>query len=141
MLQKTLTGAALSLYVNGIPFGVATGISWRTNAGRKPLYGIDSVLPFELAPGAQGVTVEIECYRLRGDGGLEGRGLAVPDSKIFKEKYIDILVIDRLTGLAIFRIDQAAVNSQSWRVNEKGVMQGNFELEGIEWENESFQSH
>ncbi len=141
MLQKTLAGAALSIYINGIPFGVATGISWQSSAGRRPLHGIDSVLPYELAPGAQSVTVDIECVRLRGDGGLEGRGLAAPDAKVIKEKYIDILVLDRLTGLAIFRIDQAAVNSQSWRVSEKGVLTGNFEIEGMEWENESFQSH
>jgi len=66
--------------------------------------------------------------------------LAAADSSVIKEKYIDVLILDRLTGLAIFRMDTAAVNSQSWRVSEKGVLTGNFEIEGIEWENESFQS-
>lgn len=140
MFQKTISGASLKLYINGIPFGIASSISWKTNAGRKPLYGIDSVLPFELAPGAQAVTGTITCTRLRGDGGLEGRGLSAPDHFIALEKYIDILIIDRVTGLTVLKVDKAAINTQSWQATARGLLEGNFEWEGMEWENESIHS-
>lgn len=141
MNQKALAGAALAIYINGEPFGIATGISWDSSAGRQAIYGIDSVTPFELAPGAQSIKANISCYRIRGDGGLEGRGVAAPDKKIALEKYIDILVLDRLTGLPILKINSAAVNSQRWSVNARGMLEGNFEIEGLDWENESMAPH
>lgn len=137
MFQKSISGSSLALYINGRPFGTCTGISWETNAGRQPLYGLDSPLPFELAPGAQAVTARISCIRLRNDGGLEGRAIAAPDSKIALEKYIDVLVLDRVTGTAVFKINQAAVNNQSWDVRAGGILEGSFEIEGLDWENEA----
>ena len=137
MFQKTITGAALAIYINGKPFGVCTSFSMETNAGRQPIYGLDSVIPYELAPGAQAVTARFTCNRLRNDGGLEGRSIAAPDSKIALEKYIDILVLDRLTGAAVFKINEAAVNNQSWSVSAGGILEGTFEVEGLDWENEA----
>lgn len=137
MFQKTITGPGLKVYINGIPFGIAKSISWATNAGRKPIYGIDSVQPIELIPGQQLVSGSISLLRLHNDGGLEGRNIAAPDRYIALEKYIDILVIDRLTGQPVLKVDQAAVNAQNWSVNEKGLLEGNFDWEGLDWENES----
>ena len=55
MQAKTLTGASLKVYINGAPFGVATGISWNTGSGRREIFGLDQVSPWELAPGAQNI--------------------------------------------------------------------------------------
>ena len=141
MFQRSISGAGLKLYINGIPFGICTSINWASNAGRKPLYGIDSVLPHELAPGAQAVTGSIACMRLHNDGGLEGRGIAVPDSKIMLEKYIDIMLVDRVTGKPVLKVDRAAVNNQSWSVSARGLLEGTFQWEGLDWENENVFSH
>lgn len=32
MFQKTISGANLKLYINGIPFGIASSLSWGSNS-------------------------------------------------------------------------------------------------------------
>lgn len=130
------TFAACKLYINGKPFGVAVSFSWSTNSGRRGLYGIDTPLPFELAPGSQAVTGRIEVIKTRLDGGLEGRGLAAADNSIHLEKYISILLVDRVTDEQIFWCQNAAVNAQAWSVSARGILTGSFDFIGLSWENE-----
>ncbi len=136
---KATIGAGFKLYINNRIFGIATGFEWSSEAGRKAIYGLDSVNPFELAPGANSVRGKVDCIRIRLDGGLEGRGIAAPSNgqDILSEKYISIVLVDRLTDTVVFRCDQCAVQSQSWRTDTKNIMRGNFSFLGIEWSNEA----
>ncbi len=137
--SKSTTGAGYKLYINNRIFGVTTGFEWSSEVGRRPIYGLDNVNPFELAPSVNSVRGKVDCVRIRLDGGLEGRGITAgsTDQDIISEKYISIVLIDRLTDTVIFRCDQCAVQSQSWRVDAKNVMRGNFSFLGIEWSNEA----
>jgi hypothetical protein len=137
MTSQAIPFSSVKLYINGKPFGIATSFSWSTNAGRKSLYGIDTALPFELAPGSQGTTGRMSVIKTRLDGGLEGRGLAAVDHAIVLEKYISILLVDRITDEQIFWCKDAAVNSQAWQVNLKGFIEGSFEFTCLNWENEA----
>ena len=139
-IAKTLTGASLKLYINGRPFGIATSIEFSVDSGRRQIFGLDQVTPFELAPGASRITGRIECNRLRQDGGLEGRGLATPDKWIMFEKYISIMLVDRLTDSIVLKVDQAAVSDQSWSIVSKDVMKGTFSFMGMGWSNEASES-
>ncbi len=139
-MSAVLTQARLKLYINGIPFGIATEFGWQSSSGRRQLYGIDSVTPFELAPGGQSVTGNISCLRLTLDGGLEGRNIAAIDSRLTTEKYISILLLDKLTDTPVFWCPEAAVNSQRWSVNSRGILTGSFDFMGIGWENEAIAS-
>lgn len=135
--SSALTGASLKLYINNRVFGIVTGFEWTAEDGRRPIFGLDQNVPFELAPGAQTVTGRVDCLRARQDGGLEGKAVVAPDSDLLLEKYISILLVDRLTGSVVFRCQQAAVNTQTWRVETRGVMKGSFTFTGIDWSNES----
>lgn len=135
--SSALTGASVKLYINNRVFGIVTGFEWTTSDGHRAIMGLDQNTPFELAPGSQTVKGRVDCIRARQDGGLEGRGVAATDFDLLLEKYISILLVDRLTGAVIFRCDQAIVDNQNWRVENKGLMKGSFTFEGLQWSNEA----
>lgn len=137
MIQKTITSAGLKVYINGIPFGIATSVSWQSDQNKKPIYGIDQVSPFEITPGPQLISGTITCTRIHGDGGLEGRGISAPDERVSIEKYISIFIMDRITGLPVLFIPEATVNSQRWSATARGLLEGSFDFIGLEWQNEA----
>lgn len=134
---KALAGAGLKLYINNRLFAIATGFEWRSEGGRRAIYGLDQVNPIELAPSVSTVTGTVECLRIKLDGGLEGRGIVTSDANMLLEKYISIVLIDRLNDTVVFRCENAAVNTQQWKVNSKGLLAGSFTFQGITWDNES----
>ncbi len=94
-------------------------------------------MPFELAPGAYSVKGTIEFTKVRSDGGLEGRAIAVSQNNILLEKYIQITIVDRATDVVIFRSDHAAITGQQWTASAKTLMSGSCSFECIDWANES----
>lgn len=141
MHQKELTGANLKIYINGVPFGIATRVSWSINPNRRPIYGLDKSTPFELAPSTQSITGTMSVLRLRKDGGLIGRGIVASDRNLEREKYINIVIVDKATDSIVLKIDDAAVGNQNWEVGAKGILEGSFEWEGLEYTDESSQGH
>ena len=134
---NSAVGAGLKLYINNRVFGIATGFEWATNSGRRAIFGLDNVNAIELAPASNSVTGKVDCIRIKLDGGLEGRGIAANDDDILSEKYISIVLVDRLTDSVVFRCDTCAVQQQMWRTEAKNVMRGNFTFIGISWSNEN----
>lgn len=135
--MRTLRGPDIQVYINGKLFAVATGVRWQADPGRHAIYGIDQYTPFELAPGQSRITGAVECVRHRQDGGIEGRGVAAPESQLMLEKYFGLAIVDRSTDTVILAIESAAVGSQNWQVSANGVMTGTFNFEGLGWSNES----
>lgn len=131
--NKSLRGADIQVYINGNLFAVCTGLRWSAGTGRHAIMGIDQYTPFELAPGATSIRGGMDCVRLRQDGGLEGRGLTAPEHKLLFEKYFSLAVVDRSTDTVILAVSKCAVGEQSWQVNAKGELQGQFTFEGLEW--------
>ena len=136
MQSKSIVGAQLKVYVNNRLFGIATGFTYTINPGRRPIYGLDQIVPFELAPGAYSVKGRLDFNKVRYDGGLEGRGISASQSKILLEKYIGIVVVDRVTGSVIFQAERAAINSQQWNARARDIMTGSCEYEAITWRND-----
>lgn len=134
---KILRAADLQVYINGKLFAVCTGLRWQTNSGHKPIYGIDQITPFEIAPGPSSIRGSIECIRLKGDGGLEGRGVAAPEKYMLLEKYFSLAVLDRSTDIVILAIEDVLVGEQNWNINSRGQLAGAFTFEGLGWENET----
>lgn len=135
--QKILRSADLQVYINGQLFAICTGFRFSEDFGRHDIYGIDQDNPFELAPGQSSVSGGIDCVRLRRDGGIEGYGVAAPQSVRLLEKYFSLAVVDRSTDTIIFVVDDAAVTNQTWQVTAKGELTGSFMFKGITWSNES----
>lgn len=134
--SQTLTGLRAKLYINNRLLGIATGVEFVINTGRKPIYGIDQIAPAELAPGQYSITGKIDCVRVS-NGGLEARGVAASQSNLLLEKYINIKIMDRVGNTTIFSCESATVDSQQWRVESRGLMRGSFSFSGLSWSNES----
>lgn len=52
----SISGAGLKLYINNRVFGITTSFEWSSDTSRRPIYGLDQISAFELAPGASSVS-------------------------------------------------------------------------------------
>lgn len=137
MASKTITGSDAKVYVNGSMFGIAEGYSFAISDGTTEIRGLDSPLPFELAETTYSVTGTMNLYRLRGGGGIEGRGLtALPDQLPYL-KYISMRLVDRYTDSTIFESNYVRVSRQQWEARSRQVMQGQVSWVAIGYSNES----
>ena len=134
---QTLRGADVKVFINNKLFKNATGITFSMSTGRHEIRGVDYDHPFELAPGPQTVKGTIELVRKRNSGGLEGQGVSPPSTKVLREKYFTIAVIDRVTDTVIMYVEEAAVVEQNWTVSQRGLYTGTFSFVGIGWANEA----
>jgi hypothetical protein len=128
---QSTAASSYKLYINNRVFGIATGFEFSEEVGRRAIYGLDQITPYELAPGTNTITGRIDCIKARNDGGLEGRGVATSHNNRLLEKYISIMLVDRITDKVVFRCDEAAVNNQTWRTEAKMIMRGSFTFTGI----------
>ena len=73
---RVIPSAAVFIYVNGKPYGRVAGFSFRSMTPKRAIHGIDSMLPYELAPTTGKITASMKVYRTVGDGGTEAPGMA-----------------------------------------------------------------
>lgn len=137
MQSKSVVGSQIKCYVNNRLFGICTGFEYTIDVGRKAIYGLDQITPFELAAGVYSVKGKMDFNKVRYDGGLEGRGLVASQDKMLLEKYIGIVLVDRVTDTVIFQADFATINNQSWEVKAKGIMTGSCTFEAIIYRNDA----
>ena len=135
-INKIIRGPDLLCYINGNLIGEFTDLSYSIDYGRKAIFAIDSLSPYEIAPGPVKVSGKIDLLRIRGSGGLEGRGLVARISQLTKEKYVNLTIIDKVLDLEILKVTKAQVITQQWSVSAKKQMVGSFTFEGITAENE-----
>lgn len=126
-----LTGADLSIYINGAPFGIASELRWTIRNNRKAIYGIDNETPFEIPTGQRIIEGTINCYYLRSSGGLEGIGVLADGGDIIFEKYCTLVVVDRVTGDVVLSVQKMSAGDQSWSSAPKQLVTGNFAFMGI----------
>lgn len=139
MRSSFVVGAGVKCYINGNLMGEATGFSFSSDTPHRQVRGVDSAEPYELATTITNVRGKVTMIRLSGFGALEGRGITDNFKNLVLQKYNTIELIDRSTNLPIFHCDRAVVMSQSWNVSARGVCSGEFDFEGIEWNNEASQ--
>lgn len=134
--SRLITGAKVVVYINNRQFGYAINFRWESATPRRAIYAIDSGEPYELAPTTTRISGSMAIYRTIDGGGLEGPGIVANLDNIPREKYFSLALIERSSGLQIFRADQCSVISQSWEVPSRGVMTGSFTFEALSWNNE-----
>lgn len=137
MESRVVTGARVRVYINGRLLGRVWKFNFSANTPVDPIQGIDSSLPYELAPTVSHITGTLALYRLAGDGGIEGPGMAAIVQDILKQKYFTLMVVERVTDTVIFRADQCMVTMQNWDVAAAGRMNGTVQFQGIAWNNET----
>ena len=109
---KYLSGARITLKVNGKLVGFAFAISWNITTSFVEINTCDDYLPYELAP--QRITVDgtISCLHIPGtSAGTEGWQ---PDVLSFLfQPYISIEARDSATNQIVFATDKAVIEQRS----------------------------
>lgn len=136
MAAKVLTGAHILVYINGKLYGRCSHFAWDSATQHKPIYGLDTADPFELAAAQTKIAGTMTVFRLHSDGGAQGVGMVPKYEDMPRGKYFSISLIDRSNDLQLFEARYCVVQSESWSVPAKGVITGSVHFEGIDWSNE-----
>jgi hypothetical protein len=134
---KVIASASVFMYVNGKPYGRCQAFSFTSTTQKKPIMGIDSLDPYELATTHNIISGNIQILRTVGDGGAEGSGMTVSFEDLSREKYFSLMLVDRgAQDSIIFQADACSLNRQSWNIVNKGIMTGSLEFEALTWSND-----
>jgi hypothetical protein len=71
-------------------------------------------------------------------GGLEGAGLTVFADQLPRQKYLKIVVVDRVTDRVVFEVISAVLISQTWQAVPRQLMQGNFTIKALSYTSDSY---
>lgn len=136
MSAKTVTGAMVLCYINSNLYGRVSSFSWDSETAHKSIHAVDSSDPYELGMTQTKVSGSLGVYRLKGDGGAQGAGMATRYEDVPRGKYFTITVIDKSTDLVLFEAKQCVLQSESWSVSTKGILSGALKFDAINWHNE-----
>lgn len=144
MAQKTISGAQVVLYINGVVYNEVQEIQYTIDYGEEPIYGIDSVFPQEIKITRVSIQGSVSGVRIAEnedsfDGpnsispGLQGIVGARPQIRdsIFAP-YISIRIADRRSRDSIIFIPYARVTNERTSVSAKGIMKTSFSFSGIQ---------
>lgn len=134
---RLVTGAKVLVYVNGKLFGRCAGFSWTSSTPRRKIRVIDIPFPVELAATTVEVTWTMNVLRTIGDGGMQGAGVIAPPTQVISEKYFTLQLVERSTGLTLFKSDLNETDGENWQILPKMIMQGQVQGSGIVWVNEA----
>lgn len=134
--MKVQRAADCIVYINGKPFAWATAVRWSVSYGRRAIYGIDQHTPQELASGQSKITIAVNCLRTRLSAGIEGAGVAPIEENLLSERYFFLQVVDRITDTVILQVPNCSVSTQNWSAEERGIIRGSFDCEGLAFANE-----
>ncbi len=136
MSNKITVSAQIICYINSTPVGQVSSFHWSSNTPMRPLYGLDSIIPFELVQTTTSVSGTVAMYAIPGSGNLEGLGITAPFQNLLSQKYFTIILQDELLGTTFFAAQYCMVNNQSWQAEAKGLVSGSFQFSGLLWVNE-----
>jgi hypothetical protein len=134
-MDKTLVSGGVTCYINGKELGWVVGLSFHANTPRRAVHGIDTLVPFELVAQTTDVGGMIHVVKMVGDDSLEYRGIVGGTKMLIAEKYFTLTLVQRnAAGAAwtLFRADECSVESQSWELQAKAMVTGQFSFKGIE---------
>lgn len=134
--RRVVTGASINCYVNGNLYGRVRSFSFNASTMHEAEYALDSSDPFELSAGRTKVSGKLGVWRTIGDAGAEGAHMATRFEDITKGKYFSLTLIDRTSDMVVFECRYAKVQNQSWTVQERGIMTGEIDFEGLDFSNE-----
>lgn len=137
MPSLIIAGPHIVVHVNGHVYAQVTSAEWSSETPKKPIYGIDSVHPFELAVTTSHIKGSLALYRLTGSGGLQGAGIIAPFPDLSKEKYFTLQLIDRRSGGVVFDCRLCSADNERWVIANKALMTGSLSFSGISWNNET----
>ena len=136
MSNKITVSAQVICYLNGSPLGQVNSFHWSSSTPYKALYGLDSIVPVELAATTTNVSGTVGIYSIPGSGNLGGLGVTAPFQNVLNQQYFTIALRDEQTGTTFFSAQYCQVQDQSWQAESKGIVSGSFSFTGLLWTNE-----
>lgn len=130
--QRTIAGAHLKIYINGVVYNEAQQLDYATDYGEEPIYGIDSVFPQEIKITRISITGSISGLRIANSNGLQGANIRPEVRNSYFAPYISIRITDRRTGEDIMFIPYAKVTNEKTSVSAKGIMKTTFSFTGLQ---------
>ena len=130
-------GPKVVLYVNGTPMRACSGFTFSSDTPRGERYGLDSGQPYELTPGPTRAGGTINVYRLIGDGGAQGMGIVAQFSDLPRAKYLSLALVERHSGIILYRADRCSIVHEQWSAPAKGLMTGTIQFKSLDWSNEA----
>jgi hypothetical protein len=131
-----LTAAQVAVFVNGNMYGRISNFSYSVETPRKKIHCVDSPIPFELATGVSSVSGTMGVWRMSQDGAAEGPGLVAPLDELTRERYFSLVLVDLTTATIIFQADFCSVESQTWSVSVKNLINGTIHFSALTYRNE-----
>jgi hypothetical protein len=130
--QRTIPGASIKIYINGIVYNEAQQLDYTIDYGEEPIYGIDSFFPQEIKITRISVQGTISGLRVKDSNGLQGYSIRTGVRDSVFAPYISIRIADRETGEDILFIPNAKVINERSSVSAKGVMKTTFSFTGLQ---------
>jgi hypothetical protein len=138
MSRSRLIGAPqVVVFINGQPFGKCTSFQWTSLTPHVEEETVDVMFPVELKPVRTKVAFQMGVLRLIADGGMQAAGLVPQQQHLSRERYFTVQLIERKTGTTLFSSTMNVVDSESWSVRPKGLLEGTVVCKGVTWVNEA----
>lgn len=134
--SNLVTAASVVLYVNNAPYAKVLDFHFSVSTPRNKLYGIDSIIPFELALSSTSVDGSMTIYRQSQDGGAEGPGFTTTMPELSRGKYFSVMLIEEYSHTILFEATRCSLENQSWSVVIKQHVIGSLSFSALEYNNE-----
>lgn len=130
-LPVVITGAQITISWNNQQYKEVADINFTINYEQDEIYGIDSLYVQELADGRISVEGTVSGFRLKNNGGLQGKNMRPLFTDVGASPYISLLVQDKTTNEQILFVAQCKIVSESHSIPSRGVYKLNFNFKGI----------
>lgn len=131
MQPSTIAAPHLKCFIDGRLAGFVVGFNYSIDSSHRTINAIDEVRAQEHAAASYGVSANFAVISSRALLGLEGAGITVYADALPRQKYLTITIVDRITDKIVFQAESAVVENQSWSVQPKGLVTGQFSIKAL----------
>lgn len=130
-IPVVITSAQITIQFNNQQYKEVADISFTIDYGEEEIFGVDSPYAQEIAGGKITVRGQVNGYRIKLSGGLQGKNLRSLFSNVSATPYVSLLVEDRTTQENIIFIPNCKISSESHSIPNKGTYKLNFSFVGM----------
>lgn len=124
----TFSAPRVVLIINGVTFGTAQSCEWTITYGTKPINELDRVVARELTPTIYSCNFKVSGAKVMAQNFDESGILAAPGTN-YLQSYMTLAILDRITNVPLIYIEAGMIDSVSYNISAKGIM--NFDLSGV----------
>ena len=132
---KYMTGARTVVKINDTIIGFAFQVTWNVQNETMPIYTIDDVAPWEIAPQRVSVSGTLGLFQIPGNSPVKA-GIMTDLSSFLANKYITIEVKDSSTDSILFKTTTAMATSLQADVNSEKLSTYSISWRAVGWQAE-----